>query len=148
IAIVDWDDVPTKNEHRLCQEWFESHGCPTILTDPHNLEYRNGTLRANNFRVDLIYKRVLGSELYERMGAQNPIFQALRDHAVCLSNTFQALLLYKKSSLAFLSDETNHHLFSAEENVAIARHIPWTRIVSDRQSYYKGNTIDLLTLIE
>jgi hypothetical protein len=148
IAIVDWDDVPTKNEHRLCQEWFESHGYPTILTDPHNLEYRNGKLWDAEFRVDLIYKRVLGSELYERMGSENAIFRALRDRAVCLSNTFQALLLYKKASLAFLSDEANHHLFSPEENVAIARHIPWTRMVSDRQTYYKGNTTDLIKLIQ
>jgi len=59
IAIVDWDDVPTKNEHRLCQEWFGAHGCHSVLTDPRNLDYRNGKLWSGDFRVDLIYKRVL-----------------------------------------------------------------------------------------
>jgi uncharacterized circularly permuted ATP-grasp superfamily protein len=132
IAIVDWDDVPTRNEHRLCKEWFESHGVKTILTDPRNLEYRKGKLYDRDFRVDLIYKRVLGQELFQRMGMDNPIFRALRDRAVCISNSFGALLLYKKSSLAFLSDEVNHHLFDAEEIRAIGEHIPWTRILSDR----------------
>ena len=144
IAIVDWDDVPTRNEHRLCKEWFEAHGVKTILTDPRTLEYRQGKLYDKDFRVDLIYKRVLGQELFQRMGADNPIFRALRDRAVCISNSFQALLLYKKSSLAFLSDETNHHLFTPEEIRAIGEHIPWTRVVSDRTTDYKSSRIPLV----
>jgi hypothetical protein len=148
VAIVDWEDVPTINEHRLCREWFETHGIKTVLTDPRKLEYRSGKLWDGDFRVDLIYKRVLGQELFQRMGLQNPVFQAVRDRAVCISNSFQALLLYKKSSLAFLSDEANHHLFSPEEIQAIGRHIPWTRIVSPRKTYYNDSTIDLLTWME
>jgi hypothetical protein len=59
IAIVDWDDVPTKNEHRLCKKYFEEQGCPTLLVNPANLEFRNGKLHAEDFQIDLIYKRVL-----------------------------------------------------------------------------------------
>ncbi len=147
IAIADWDDVPTRNEHRLCQEWFEAHEVRTILTDPRKMEYRNGKLYDGDFRIDLIYKRVLGQELYERMGTSNHIFQALRDRAVCISNSFQALLLYKKCSLAFISDEANQHLFTPEESQAIATHIPWTRVLADRKSYYNDSTIDLLDWI-
>ncbi len=148
IAIADWDDVPTKNEHHLCKEWFEERGCPTALVNPQTLEYRNGKLFAGDFRIDLIYKRVLGLELFEQMGSDNPIFKALRDRAVCISNSFQALILYKKCSLAFLSDEANQHLFTPEQKQAIAEHIPWTRIVADRKTNYKGNTTDLLKVVE
>jgi len=81
------------------------------------------------------------------MGTSNPIFQALRDRAVCISNSFQALLLYKKCSLAFISDEANQHLFTDEERQAILTHIPWTRIVADRLSYYNNSTIDLLDFV-
>jgi len=144
IAIADWDDVPTKNEHKLCKEWFETHGCPTVLVNPANLEYRDGKLWSSDFRVDLIYKRVLALELYEQLGPDNAIFRALRDRAVCISNSFQALILYKKCSLAFLSDEANQRLFTPQEQKAIAEHIPWTRIVADRKTYYDDSTIDLL----
>jgi glutathionylspermidine synthase len=147
IAIVDWDDVPTRNEHRLCKEWFESKGLQSILSDPRNLEYKGGNLWDGNFRIDLIYKRVLAQELYERMGAANPIFQAIRDHAVCMANSFQALLLYKKSSLAFLSDETNHHLFNSREIEAILIHIPWTRVVGDRTTEFRGKPASMLEII-
>jgi uncharacterized circularly permuted ATP-grasp superfamily protein len=147
IAIVDWDDVPTKNEHYLSQEWFEAHGCPTVVINPYQVEYRQGKLWSADFRIDLIYKRVLGLELYEQMGPHNEIFKALRDRAVCISNSFQALLLYKKSSFAFLSDEANKHLFSPEERNAISQHIPWTRIVSERKTQYKGQNKDLLEIV-
>ncbi|PWT87584.1 MAG: hypothetical protein C5B54_12105 [Acidobacteria bacterium] len=147
IAIADWDDVPTRNEHRLCKEWFEQHGVDSILCDPREMEYRNGKLWVGDFRIDLIYKRVLGQELFQRMGSKNPIFQALRDGAVCISNSFQALLLYKKCSLAFLSDEANAHLFTDDEKRAIGEHIPWTRVVSERNTNYNNNTIDLIRFI-
>ncbi|MCI0412036.1 circularly permuted type 2 ATP-grasp protein [bacterium] len=147
IAIADWDDVPTKNEHHLLKEWFEAHGAPSVLVNPRDLEYRDGKLWANDFRVDLIYKRVLGLELYEQLGPDSGIFQALRERAVCISNSFQALLLYKKCSLAFLSDETNRNLFTSHEGRAIAEHIPWTRIVSERKTLYKGQTMDLMQII-
>ncbi|HJZ10685.1 MAG TPA: hypothetical protein VJ521_00950, partial [Acidobacteriota bacterium] len=147
IAIVDWEDVPTKNEHRLCEEWFNRHGVRTILTEPLELEYRDGKLWYHDFRIDLIYKRVLGKELFDRMGTDNAIFRALRDRAVCISNSFQALLLYKKCSFAFLSDEGNQHLYSEEEKRAIAEHIPWTRIMEQRTTRYNGADVDLLELI-
>ncbi len=147
IAIADWDDVPTKNEHHFLKEWFEAHGAPSVLVNPSHLEYRNGKLWAGDFRIDMIYKRVLALELYEQLGPDNAVFQAVRDRAVCISNSFQALLLYKKCSLAFLSDETNRNLFTAQEAKAIAEHIPWTRNVSDRKTQYKGQTTDLLQII-
>lgn len=147
IGIVDWDDVPTRNEHYLCKDWFEANGVKATLADPRSLEYRKGKLYSGDFRIDLIYKRVLGSELYERMGLKNSIIDALRDHNVCIANSFQALLLYKKCSLAFLSDEANHHLFSPLEVRAIQTHIPWTRHVIDRKTEYNGKKVDLLSFI-
>jgi uncharacterized circularly permuted ATP-grasp superfamily protein len=90
---------------------------------------------------------VLGQELFQKMGKHHAIFRAVRDGAVCISNSFQALLLYKKSSLAFLSDEAHHHLFNTEEIKAINTHIPWTRVVADRTTYYNNSTIDLLDFI-
>lgn len=148
IAIVDWDDVPTKNEHRLCKEHFEAHGCPTILANPSALQYKNGKLSAEDFRIDLVYKRVLALELQEQLGSDNAIFRALRDRAVCISNSLAALVLYKKSSFAFLSDETNRHLFTPEQARAISEHIPWTRLITERKTYHNGQMVDLIKLIQ
>ena len=148
IAIVDWGDVPTLNEHELCRELFEAEGSPTLLADPRALEYRGGHLWAGSFRIDLIYKRVLISELVGRMGIHdNPIVQAVRDRRVCISNSFSAKLMAKKASFALLSDDRNRGLFDDAELAAIEAHIPWTRRVHERKTLYRGEKIDLLPFI-
>ncbi len=147
IGIIDWAEVPTLNEHEITRDYFERQGLKAILADPHDMEYRDGHLWVRDFRVDLIYKRVLISELIERMGSDNPIIQAIRDRAVMMTNSLSAKLMAKKASLAFLSDEANSHLFDAEEREAIQAHIPWTRRVFDRKTSYNGQQIDLLPFI-
>lgn len=147
MAVVDWADVPTLNEHEIIRAYFERNGVPTVLADPRNLEYRSGHIWAGDFRVDLIYKRVLVTELIERMGLDNPIVQAIRDHAVYMTNSISCKLMSKKASLAFLSDDQNGFLFTDTERTVINAHIPWTRRVSERKTMYKGQEVDLLTFI-
>jgi uncharacterized circularly permuted ATP-grasp superfamily protein len=147
IAIVDWRTVPTLNEHAIIRHYFRRHGVQAILADPRALEYRDGSLWADDFRVDMIYKRVLISELIDEMGMDNPIVQAVRDRAVFMTNSFSAKLLAKKASLAFLSDEQNGHLFTDEQRRAIAQHIPWTRRVTDRKTRFHGQEVDLLPFL-
>jgi hypothetical protein len=147
VAIVDWGHVPTLNEHEIIRRFFERHGVKAVLADPRNMEYKNGHLWAGNFRVDMIYKRVLCSELIHQMGMENPIVQAIRDRKAFMTNSFSAKLMAKKASLALLSDERNEHLFDDQQRAAIHAHIPWTRRVSDRKTRYHGQEIDLLPFI-
>ncbi len=62
---------------------------------------------AGDYHITLIYKRVLISELIERGGIDHPVVQAVRDRAVCMVNSFRCKILFKKASLAVLSDERN-----------------------------------------
>jgi uncharacterized circularly permuted ATP-grasp superfamily protein len=62
-------------------------------------------------------------------------------------NPFRCKILHKKASLAVLSDENNHHLFTAEERAAIQKYIPWTYLVEDRKVTYEGKQVDLLPLL-
>jgi uncharacterized circularly permuted ATP-grasp superfamily protein len=147
IAIVDWKEVPTLTEHQICRDYFERNGYRSTLADPRELEYRDGHLWKGEFRIDLIYKRVLCSELIRRMGIDNPIVQAIRDHAALMTNSFSAKLLAKKASLAFLSDEENVHLFNDQQRAVINAHIPWTRVVRERKTSYNGKEVDLLDFV-
>ncbi|MBC8171556.1 MAG: circularly permuted type 2 ATP-grasp protein [Anaerolineae bacterium] len=145
IAVVDWQDVPTLNEHEICRLYFEKNGYKSVLCDPRDLTYRDGKLWKDNFRVDMVYKRVLANELVHRLGMHSALIKAVRDRAVFITNSFSAKLMAKKASLAFLSDEANEHLFTAEEIAAVRDHIPWTRRVQDRKTHHNGQTVDLLT---
>ncbi len=144
IAILDWREVPTYSEFVLFDEYFKSQGLQSVIADPREVEYRNGRLWAEGFPVDLIYKRVLISELVDRGGIDHPVVRAVRDRAVCMVNAFRCKILHKKASLAVLSDERNAGQFTAEERAAIDAHIPWTRRVEERRTQYQGQSIDLI----
>ncbi len=148
IAILDWREVPTYSEFVLFQDYFRSHGLECLIADPREFEYRNGQLLADGVTpVQLIYKRVLISELIEREGMNHPVVRAVRDGAVCMVNPFTCKILHKKASLAVLSDEANRARFTADEARAIDTYIPWTRTVVERTTQIDGLPIDLLPFL-
>jgi hypothetical protein len=147
IAILDWRDVPTYSEFVITADYLRGQGLDCVIADPAEAEYRGGRLWVGGAAVDLIYKRVLISELVERGGLDHAVIRAVRDGAVCMVNPFRCKILHKKASLAVLSDERNAGLFSAAEHAAIETHIPWTRRVEERTTTFGGETVDLLPFI-
>ena len=147
IAIVDWKEVPTQSEFALYRDYFVRQGIDCVIVDPAEVEYTGGELRAAGGRIDVIYKRVLTTELVERGGMDHPILRAFRDRKVCLVNPPSCKILHKKASLAVLHDERNAHLFGEDERAAVAESIPWTRVVEERSTTFDGRTIDLLPWI-
>jgi glutathionylspermidine synthase len=148
IAIVDWSDVPTRSEFLLFQDYFMRQGLDCVIVDPREVEYDGKRLRSKHGDIDLVYKRVLLTELVERCGINHDILRAVKDHAVCMVNPPSCKILHKKASLAVLHDERNAALFDADETQAIAASIPWTRVVEDRRTTYEGVSIDLLAFTE
>lgn len=147
IAILDWKEVPTYAEFVLFRDYFERQGLECVIADPREVEYRQGRLWAAGLHVTLVYKRVLISELIERGGMDHPVIRAVRDGAVCMVNPFRCKPLYKKASLAVLSDEANVRLFTPEQQEIIDEHLPWTRVVEERKTTHGGQTIDLLPFV-
>lgn len=147
IAILDWREVPTYSEFTLFAEYIHSQGLECVIADPRDVEYREGRLLAHGVPINLIYKRVLLSELVDRGGLDQPVLRAVREGAVAMVNSFRCKILHKKASLAVLSDERNAGLFSPEESEIIHAHIPWTRRMEDRRTLYRGQSIDLVPFV-
>jgi len=142
IAIVDWAGVPTVAEFEMFREYFEANGIPCCICEPTSLRYDGRVLRTEDGTVvNLVYRRVLTSELLERSGDSHPLCQAYLDGAVLVLNSFRAKLLHKKMSLALLSDDRYSSLFSADQLAAIERHIPWTRRVRQGRTTKDGKEI-------
>ena len=144
IAILDWKEVPTYSEFLVTVDYFRSQGIDCTIADPREVEYREGRLWAGGHAVDLIYKRVLISELIERGGMDHPVVRAVIDGAVCMVNPFRCKILHKKASLAVLTDERNEGMFSPAESAAVAAHIPWSRVVEERRTTFRGEEVDLI----
>ncbi len=101
-------------------------------------------LYARGIPINMIYKRVLITELIERGGLDHPVVRAVNEHAVCMVNPFHCKILHRKTSFAVISDEANGELFTTDELAAIEKFIPWTRRVTERYAIHHGERVDLM----
>ena len=147
IAIVDLKGMPTQKEFELFREYFEAEGYASIIAAPEDLEFSNGRLRAGEFEIDIVYKRLLVNEYLPIMSAQPALLDAYRARAICMVNSFRSKIIHKKALFAVLTDARHSALFSEEERAMITRHVPWTRQVRVGKSDYFGEEIDLLEFI-
>jgi hypothetical protein len=147
IAIVDLKGLPTQKEFELFKEFFEANGYPTTICSPDELEFTNGELRTADFRIDIVYKRLLVNEYLPIAQACPALLDAYRARAFCMVNSFRSKLIHKKALFAVLTDQRHAALFSTDEQEAIRAHVPWTRQVRDGHSDYHGDKIELLKFI-
>ena len=148
IAIVDLGDRPTQSEFELFKEFFERSNYPTIICTPQELEFSNNRLRAGDFQIDIVYKRLLVNEYLPIVGEWPALLDAYRAGAICMVNSFQSKLIHKKALFAVLTDQRRAALFTNEEQEAIRLHVPWTRLVRAEKSDYFGQEVDLLEYIK
>ncbi|MDM7922330.1 MAG: hypothetical protein QUS14_08515 [Pyrinomonadaceae bacterium] len=147
IAIVDWKGVATGAEFEILREFFESRGYPSAICSPEEIEYSGGKLRAGDFNIDIFYKRVIIHEFLERYDETHALYHAIRDGSVCMVNSFRSKIAHKKSSFAVLSDPAYGRLFTEEQQRTIAEHIPWTRVVADEKTSFRGEQVGLFELL-
>ena len=148
IAIVDLKDRPTQSEFELFKEFFEGEGYPTIICSPEELEFDNNRLRVGDFQIDIVYRRLLVNEYLPIIKEYPELLDAYRAGAICMVNSFRSKLIHKKALFAVLTDQRRAGLFSGEEQEAIRKHVPWTRLVRAERSDYCGKEIDLIEHIK
>ena len=148
IAIVDWRNVPTWTEFEILRDTFLEHGVPTLVCDPRELSFDRGVLTAEGRRIDLVYRRVLMNDIVARPDDCAALLRAYESRAVCVANTFRCKLVHKKAFFAVLTDSRNASLFSDLERAVIAAHVPWTRVVGDVRTVWKGRAAGLLEIAE
>ena len=144
IAIVDWREVPTYSEFELLRDAFVAAGVPTIICDPRELVFDHERLVANGVAIDLVYRRVLNNDILARESECRALLDAYAARAVCVANTLRCKIAHKKAFFAVLTDERHAHLFSADEQAMIRRHIPWTALVEERRVTRDGTAVDLV----
>lgn len=147
IAIVDWKGVATESEFRILQQYFVAEGYQTVIADPDELHYDDDYLWVGDFRIDILYKRVVIHEFLERCDEHHPLALAYADGRICMVNSFRTKIAHKKASFAILSNPRYADLFDPEEIEIFRRHIPWTRRIAKGKATFHGAEYDLIPLI-
>jgi hypothetical protein len=146
IAIVDWRDVPTWTEFEILRDAFADAGVPAVVSDPRDLTFESGVLRAAGRRIDLVYRRVLINDIIARPDECTALIQAYERRAVCVANTLRCKLPHKKAFFAVLTDPAYRALLSDQEQTVVRAHVPWTRIVSDTATERHGRRAPLVDI--
>ncbi|HEX8560300.1 MAG TPA: hypothetical protein VF668_19545 [Pyrinomonadaceae bacterium] len=144
VAVVDWPGLPTADEFEVLRAYFAARGLPTIVCSPDELEYDGRALRRGDFRVDLVYKRVVIHELLTLCGESHPLLRAYAEGRVCLVNSFRCKPLHKKAAFELLTGEWGEAALAPSERAVVASCVPWTRRVSERKTERGGRVVDLV----
>lgn len=149
VVITDFADVPTWSEFEILADHFTRAGVPTVICDPRGLEIQRGRLIAQGEPVDVVYRRVLINDIVARPDDTRVLVRAYRERLACVANTFRCKIPHKKSFFAVLTDETQAHRFSSDEQHVIRAHVPWTRVVAERRTRTStGRPVELARFVQ
>ncbi len=145
IGIVEFRDPPASDpaEGMLLAELFNQRRMAARVVSPDELEYTNGKLRAANFDIDIVFRRLLTRDLLVRFDLSHPLLRAYRDRAVCVVNSFRSEITNRRALFDLVTDETVTARFSASDRKLIRDFVPWTRIVAHKKTKYWEREVDL-----
>lgn len=146
-AIVDKVDIPTRHEFSLIQNYLSESGIECVITDPRNLELKDGWLYAEGKRIDILYRRLLMNDYFEMQDECKAMLEGYKAQKTCFLNTFRSNLVHKKSIFSLLTDRDYNFILNASQLEAIQRHIPWTRKLTYRKTRFRKQLIDLVDYV-
>ncbi len=138
IAIVDWKEVRTIEEFYSLAEFFGQEGYEAIVADPRELEYDGKVLSHRGLRIDIVYRRVVSREYFQRLDEVKAMTRAFIDHNVCVVGSFRSDVAFSKKIFAIAQDPRFSSFFTPEERRLVASHIPWTHIYQDIECDLEG----------
>jgi hypothetical protein len=124
--------------------FFRHQGLRAYVADPRELSLRRGEVRYRGRVIDIAYRNVELRDLIELedRGARLPALRELfkRNQIISsLSGEFD-----HKSLLEVFTNDRFHALFTSRQRALLARHIPWTRLIYERNTTDRtGRKIDL-----
>ncbi|MFT7617216.1 MAG: putative circularly permuted ATP-grasp superfamily protein [Planctomycetota bacterium] len=135
VAIIDLADMPTIGEFEIFRKLFESTGMPCRIASPDQLRFDDGEVYVGDFRVDIIYRRLLTADLLKNFASDHPLVRVMRENLAFVANGFGGYLLSHKGLFALLSDPNiTAQVLTDEEIEAVRISIPWTRMVEETET--------------
>ncbi len=131
VAIMDVMESATTTEFEEFKKAFSRAGCNTEIVDVRNLKYRDGKLYHEDFRIDLIYRRLVTFELIKHAEDCQEFIKAYMDKAMCTIGSIQSQVIHNKIFFKILFDEETRKFLDPEDIQFIDNHIPYTGILGE-----------------
>ncbi len=137
VAIMDIMESATSVEFEEFKKAFEKAGVNCEIVDVRNLEYRDGKLYNGDYRIDLIYRRLVTFELIENIDKCQAFIDAYMDKAMCTIGSIQSQVIHNKIFFKILFDDETRALLTDEEIKYIDNHIPFTGIFGGGEEVFE-----------
>lgn len=126
VAIVDFVESGTTKEFEEFKKAYERNGYNCIIADPRDLTYRNGYLYFKDYKIDLVYRRIVTFELIEKANEIPDFIEAYKNNAMCTIGSLRSQVVHNKIIFKILHDEDTLQFLNEEEREFIKKHIPYT----------------------
>ncbi|CAK7035167.1 glutathionylspermidine synthase family protein [Tissierella carlieri] len=136
VAIVDFTESGTSKEFEVFKNAFIKKGYNTIIADPRELKYRNGHLYLEDFKIDLVYRRIVTFELIEKAHEVPDFIEAYKNKAFCCIGSIKSQIIHNKIIFKILHDEDTLEFLSEDERNFVKRHIPVTGLFKGEKEVY------------
>ncbi len=129
-------------------EWLKRKGFEAAFCDSQEWAWDGKDLVSpSGFKPDIIYRRGWIGDWTHVWDKVQPVVKALKAGRVCMVNPLSSILASNKSLLAVIQMPDILKTFTADEQKVIRETVPWTRVVSEDKTDYKGKQVDLYDFI-
>jgi len=96
VAIVDFTESGTSAEFIEFQNAYKRLGLKCIIADPRELVFREGELFKEDYKIDLIYRRIVTFELIQKAEEIPDFIEAYMADAMCTIGTIRSQIIHNK----------------------------------------------------
>lgn len=136
VAIVDFVESGTSAEFEEFRKAYINNGYDCIIADPRDLKYRDGKLYKDDYRIDLVYRRIVTFELIDKVDQISDFVEAYKNRGFCCIGSIRSQIVHNKIIFKILHDKDTLEIFNDEEQEFIKNHIPMTGIFGDDEKTF------------
>lgn len=136
VAIVDFKESGTPKEFEKFKESFIDKGYNCIIVDPRDLDYREGALYHKDYRIDLVYRRIVTFELIDKVNEIGDFLDAYKDRAFCCIGSIRSQVIHNKIFFQVIHEKESLDLLNEEERAFVKNHIPHTGVFGGKEETF------------
>ena len=136
VAIVDFIESGTSAEFEEFKKTYIKKGYNCIIADPRDLKFIDGKLYKDDYRIDLIYRRIVTFELIEKADQIPEFIEAYKNKAMCVIGSIKSQIVHNKIIFKILHDEDTLKFLSKEERDFVIKHIPITGLFKGEKEVF------------
>lgn len=122
VDIIEFDNI----EFQTIKKLFQKRGHNCKIANLKDLERKDNGLYIEDMKIDLVYRRLVTSDLIENQDIGKNLIDAYLNDEIISIGSFRSTLFYTKDIFRILRLEESKKILSEKENEFIKNHIPYT----------------------